>query len=86
MKITYLGHSSFLIEGKEKSVVTDPFSDIGYEVERVSADYCTVSHSHFDHSFVSGVNAKKVITQTGDGFLAIKSYWPIYRRTRIPSD
>lgn len=74
MKITYLGHSSFLIEGKEKSVVTDPFADIGYNVERVSADYCTVSHSHFDHSNTDGVNAKKVITGTSDGFLAINSF------------
>lgn len=74
MKITYLGHSSFLIEGKEKSVVTDPFSDIGYTVERVTADYCTVSHFHFDHCYVDGVNAKKVVTKTEDGFLAIDSY------------
>lgn len=74
MRITYLGHACFLIEGKQKSVVTDPFSDIGYTVERVSADYCTVSHGHFDHSFVSGVDVKEVVTGARPSFLAIKSY------------
>lgn len=74
MKITYLGHSSFLIEGKEKSVVTDPFRDIGYDVKRVQADYCTVSHNHFDHNYTDGVDAKKVITESTDGFLAIDTY------------
>lgn len=74
MKITYLGHSCFLIEGKEKSVVTDPFKDIGYDVERVSADYCTVSHEHFDHNNASGVKVKQVVKSASKGFLAIKSY------------
>ena len=74
MKITYLGHACFLIEGKERSIVTDPFTDIGFPLERVSADYCTVSHSHFDHSYTGGVDAKEVITDTRDGFLAIDSY------------
>lgn len=74
MKITYLGHSSFLIEGKEKSVVTDPFKDIGFDVERVSADYCTVSHHHFDHDNCDGVDVKKVVDKSTEGFLAIDSY------------
>ena len=74
MKITYLGHACFLINGKQKSVVTDPFKDIGYQVERVTADYCTVSHSHFDHDFVDGVNATTVVKGAQKGFLAIKSY------------
>ena len=74
MKIKYLGHSAFLIEGKDKSVVTDPFSGIGYDVERVSADYCTVSHEHYDHDYVDGVDAKTVIRSARDGFLAIDSY------------
>lgn len=74
MKVTYLGHACFLIEGKQKSVVTDPFADIGYTVERVSADYCTVSHGHFDHSFTDGVDVKEIITSAKPSFLAIKSY------------
>lgn len=74
MKIKYLGHSSFLIKGNEKSVVTDPFGDIGYEIERVDCDYCTVSHFHYDHDYVDGVNAKKIITSSKDGFIAVESY------------
>ncbi len=78
MKIKYLGHSSFLITGKDKSVVTDPFGDIGYEIERVSADFCTVSHGHFDHNAVEKVNARKIITSSSDGFLAIETYHDPY--------
>lgn len=55
MKITYLGHSCFLIEGSV-SVVTDPFSGIGYPLKRVKADYVLSSHDHFDHNAVSGVD------------------------------
>ena len=74
MKITYLGHSCFLIEGEQMSVVTDPFKDIGYDVERVKADYCTISHSHFDHNNFEGVNAKTIITKSHPEFLAIDTY------------
>lgn len=51
MKITYLGHSCFFIEG-EKSVVTDPFSGIGYPLRRVKCDYFLSSHDHFDHNAI----------------------------------
>ncbi len=74
MKIKYLGHSSFLISGKDKTVVTDPFFDIGYDMERVNADFCTVSHEHFDHNAVNKVNATKIIRSTTDGFYEIESY------------
>ncbi|MBO4262623.1 MAG: MBL fold metallo-hydrolase [Clostridia bacterium] len=74
MKITYLGHSCFLIEGKEFSVVTDPFADIGYDVERVKADYCTVSHGHFDHNYTEGVDAGEIITGSNGPFRAIDSF------------
>lgn len=74
MRITYLGHACFLIEGDKISVVTDPFKDIGYDVERVSADYCTVSHSHFDHDNVAGVDVKEIVKGPHPKFLAIDSY------------
>lgn len=74
MRITYLGHACFLIEGSGYSVVTDPFKDIGYDLKRVSADYCTVSHSHFDHDNVEGVDVKEVVRGPHPKFLAIDSY------------
>lgn len=60
--IKYLGHSAFLISGEAFSVVTDPFSGIGYEMEKVKADYCTVSHGHYDHCAIGNVDAGKVLS------------------------
>ena len=74
MKITYLGHACFLIEGKNQSVVTDPHKDIGYELKRVRANYCTVSHGHFDHDNVEGVDVDEVVRDSHPNFLAIDSY------------
>ncbi|MBR2336351.1 MAG: MBL fold metallo-hydrolase [Clostridia bacterium] len=74
MRITYLGHACFLIEGRQRSVVTDPHKDIGYDLERVKADYCTVSHLHFDHCNVEGVDAGEIITASHPEFLAIDTY------------
>lgn len=74
MKITYLGHSSFLIEGDKGRIVTDPFRGIGYDVKRVDCDYCLVSHGHFDHDYTAGVNAGKIVESSTDGFVATESY------------
>lgn len=65
MKITYLGHSCFFIEG-EKSVVTDPFSGIGYPLSMVKCDYVLSSHDHFDHNAIRSVSYG-VLVQSGKG-------------------
>jgi L-ascorbate metabolism protein UlaG (beta-lactamase superfamily) len=58
MDITYLGHSSFKLRGKNASVVTDPYSaKVGFPFPRVSADIITVSHQHFDHNNSSAVSS-----------------------------
>ncbi|MBO6264138.1 MAG: MBL fold metallo-hydrolase [Clostridia bacterium] len=74
MKIKYLGHSSFYVEGKEFSVVTDPFDGIGYDIERVKANFCTISHEHFDHNFAFGIDADKIIRQSEGAFEKIDSF------------
>lgn len=74
MILKYLGHSSFFIGGRDKSVVTDPFNGIGYEIERVNAEFCTVSHNHFDHNYIRGVNVSTVVDKPCNGFLAIDSF------------
>ena len=61
MIIKYLGHSSFKIESKASNgsviIVTDPFdsSFTGLSWEPLEANIVTVSHSHGDHNYVSGV-------------------------------
>jgi L-ascorbate metabolism protein UlaG (beta-lactamase superfamily) len=54
MKVTYLGHSSFLIEIGGKNVLFDPYispnpaaSEI--KAEEIQADYILVTHAHGDH-------------------------------------
>jgi len=50
MKIRWLGHASFLIEGQGVRIVTDPYDQIGIEFPKVEADVVTSSHDHFDHN------------------------------------
>ncbi len=69
MKISYLGHSCFLIEGKY-SVVTDPFSDIGYPLKRVKCDFVLSSHDHFDHNAIEEVDYGTAVTSSSDVSLA----------------
>lgn len=57
MDITFLGHSSFRIKGKNGIVVCDPFSPkIGFPFPKASADIVTISHHHFDHFAVDQVS------------------------------
>lgn len=60
MIIEYLGHSSFLIKGS-KSVVVDPHSGVGYEMPEVEADFCILSHEHFDHNAANKVKKAKIL-------------------------
>ncbi len=56
MEITWLGHSCFLVKGKEKTIITDPcHPDLGYRLGEPDADIVTVSHSHRGHCYVEGV-------------------------------
>jgi L-ascorbate metabolism protein UlaG (beta-lactamase superfamily) len=68
MEITWLGHSCFLIRGKEKTILTDPcHPDLGYSLGDPEADIVTVSHFHRGHSYVEGVgNAPRQIRSPGE--------------------
>ena len=56
MKITWIGHSCFLIEGRDVRVITDPYDEhIPYKAPSLPADVVTVSHEHFDHNAVGRV-------------------------------
>ena len=53
MKITYLGHASFLIESKDGDIVFDPYLNDSVPglvfPKGICADACFCSHNHDDH-------------------------------------
>ncbi len=54
MRITYYGHSCFLIETEGKKVLFDPFitpNELAREIDinNIQADYILLSHGHQDH-------------------------------------
>jgi L-ascorbate metabolism protein UlaG (beta-lactamase superfamily) len=56
MDITWLGHSCFLIRGKEQTLITDPcHPDLGCRLGEPEADIVTLSHFHAGHSYVEGI-------------------------------
>ncbi len=63
MKLSWLGHSSFLLEESTGTrVVVDPYENtVGFEMPTVTADVVTVSHEHKDHSCVSKVDGSPTI-------------------------
>lgn len=61
MIIRYFGHSCFKITDGDRTIVFDPFGDIGYKQEEVVADYCVCSHLHYDHNTLDFVKAKKYV-------------------------
>lgn len=54
MKITFLGHASFLLEIEGTKIIVDPFISpnelaSGIDVDALRADYILVTHAHQDH-------------------------------------
>lgn len=74
MDITYLGHSSFKLRGKQATVVTDPFkvSMVGLAFPKhTTADIVTVSHDHEDHNEVKAVEGNPFVVR-GPGEYEVK--------------
>ena len=66
--ITWLGHSCFIIKGKDATILTDPYDEtIGYSLGKPAANIVTSSHPHPGHSFTSGVDGvSKVVHGPGE--------------------
>ncbi|MDY6915750.1 MAG: MBL fold metallo-hydrolase [Candidatus Cloacimonadota bacterium] len=54
--IQWFGHSMWKIWDNKRSIIIDPFDDIGYKIpEDLTADILLVTHTHHDHSNISVV-------------------------------
>lgn len=68
MDIIWLGHSCFLVRGKERTIITDPYHpDLGYHLGEPEADIVTISHFHRGHGYIEGVgNDPREIKSPGE--------------------
>ena len=54
MKLTYIGHSTFLLEAGGTTILIDPFNEkVGYPVPKVSPSAVLISHEHGDHNHLA---------------------------------
>ena len=52
MRISWLGHASFVVESNGYKIVLDPFKDVpGCKNTAVTVDGVLCSHEHFDHCY-----------------------------------
>lgn len=57
MKLSWLGHSCFLLESNGFRLLTDPYHDVpGLSDIQMEADAVYCSHQHFDHAHLAGVH------------------------------
>jgi L-ascorbate metabolism protein UlaG (beta-lactamase superfamily) len=71
VKVKWHGHSCFELQGKNVTIVTDPFKGIGIPDPKAAADIVLCTHSHQDHN-----NAKPVLGKGGqvlEGFVGSKN-------------
>lgn len=67
MEISYLGHASFRLKGKNVTVVTDPYGEkLGKFPDEARADIVTVSHDHFDHNNTRLLSSAFIVNGPGE--------------------
>jgi L-ascorbate metabolism protein UlaG (beta-lactamase superfamily) len=71
MKITWVGHACFLIEGQGGRVLTDPYDKkVPYRPPDFEVDVVLVSHEHSDHNAVERVRGDPVVLRGAGGHSA----------------
>ena len=70
MQLIWYGHSCFMIKTNEgKRILIDPFEpSVGYNSDFPKCDLITISHNHFDHSFINKINSQTKIINTFGNF------------------
>ena len=62
MTISWYGQSCFRLEGKDVSVLIDPFSkDLGLKTPRLNDNIFLLTHEHFDHNNLEGVSPEAFV-------------------------
>ena len=66
MQITWLGQSCFKIQGKDATIITDPYDGkkYGLKLPRLNADIVTSSHDHDDHNNIKAVSSQPFVVNT----------------------
>ncbi len=59
VKLVWHGHACFELQGKNVTIVIDPFKGIGIPEPKAAADIVLCTHSHQDHNNVKAVMAKQ---------------------------
>lgn len=67
IQIKWFGHSMWKISNDDVSIITDPFTDIGYDMPTAeTADIILSSHDHFDHNNFELIAGKpEIINKVG---------------------
>lgn len=70
MKIVYLGHSCFqIISDLGTKIITDPFTGVGYAMQRVETDIVTVSHGHSDHNYLPAISSYELLASKAEKYV-----------------
>lgn len=68
MKLTWLGHASFLLETDGGTrLLTDPYPQNIYPHPVPECDFVTLSHEHYDHNHVEDLPGSPVILRRQEG-------------------
>ena len=69
LNIKWFGHSMWKIWNEKVSIITDPFTDIGYPMpENETADIILSSHDHFDHNNIQLIKGNPQVVNTKGKF------------------